>query len=708
MKNNLRIQWAYLLPVVVACWAFGHPVGTLAQTFPTPTGFTLPNGKSICITYEVDVIAGVCPAGTLAPANISNQATVSGTNFAPVSTDDPDIIGAANPTLTPVASLMLGNLIFNDLNRNGVFDGGDAGINGVAVNLYKDDGDNVLDAGDVLVTTTTTAGGGLYLFTPLCPGDYIVEVAASNFAGALTGLVSSPVPSSTDPDDNINNDDNGDEVPSFGVASKPVTLAIATEPTTDGDADNSTNLSVDFGFKTKTTISIGDVTMNEGSGGATTSFTFTLTRSSNEDLIGLTVNTMNGTAVSANDFTVVSGGTVNFAAAGLTTATVTVLVNHDFLVEANETFTVLLSGAPNYATLTDDTGLGTITNDEVDLGDAPDTYATLLASAGASHMTTLGFQLGSSIDGDGDGQPGASADGDDVDTEGDDDDGVTLPAMLEGGTTANVTVNASMAGKLDAWVDFNNNGSFAEAGEKVFDNVALVAGNNNLSFAVPSTVTTGSTFTRFRFSSAGALTFNGAAANGEVEDYVISTLALPLDLLSFTGQVTGRSNRLAWETVTEKNVSAHIVERSAEGTYWAEVGRRNGQLHSLTPTKYTLEDIQPLALAYYRLRSVDVDGQQSISRVILLDREAEKFGLRSVFPNPATEQLTVQFMALAEESVRLEMFDVAGKLVGHQTVAARPGLNTALLPVRHLPAGVYSLVLSNDRVVAAPLRVVKE
>ena len=183
---------------------------------------------------------------------------------------------------------------------------------------------------------------------------------------------------------------------------------------------------------------------------------------------------------------------------------------------------------------------------------------------------------------------------------------------------------------------------------------------------------------------------------------------LPLELLSFSGKVNGRDNLLAWETAAEKNVQVHLVERSAEGTHWTEVGLRAGQLNAPTTTKYTLEDRQPLALAYYRLRSVDVDGQQAISRVIVIDREAEKFGIRSVYPNPATEQITVQFFALAEESVRLEVLNVAGQLVAQQSAPAQPGLNTVVLPISHLPTGVYSLLLSNDRMVAAPSRVVKE
>ena len=54
----------------------------------------LPAGKSVTITYVVTI--------TGAPANITNQGTVSGGNFATVLTDDPTVAGGPNPTVTPV------------------------------------------------------------------------------------------------------------------------------------------------------------------------------------------------------------------------------------------------------------------------------------------------------------------------------------------------------------------------------------------------------------------------------------------------------------------------------------------------------------------------------------------------------------------------------------------------------------------------------
>jgi uncharacterized repeat protein (TIGR01451 family) len=50
----------------------------------------------------------------------------------------------------------------------------------------------------------------------------------------------------------------------------------------------------------------------------------------------------------------------------------------------------------------------------------------------------------------------------------------------------------------------------------------LVAGTNNLSFAVPTSAKIGVTFSRFRYSSQGDLNFVGLASDGEVEDYKVT------------------------------------------------------------------------------------------------------------------------------------------------------------------------------------------
>ena len=108
-------------------------------------------------------------------------------------------------------------------------------------------------------------------------------------------------------------------------------------------------------------LSIANASVAEGNAG-TTALVFTVTASK---AAGLTMSvgyeTGNGTALAPGDYTAKSG-TVTIPP-GLTTATFTVLVNGDSLHEANETFTVTLSGLGERHDWRR-TATGTINNDD--------------------------------------------------------------------------------------------------------------------------------------------------------------------------------------------------------------------------------------------------------------------------------------------------------------------------------------------------------
>ncbi|HRY33678.1 MAG TPA: GEVED domain-containing protein [Bacteroidales bacterium] len=155
-----------------------------------------------------------------------------------------------------------------------------------------------------------------------------------------------------------------------------------------------------------------------------------------------------------------------------------------------------------------------------DMGDAPDpNFPTLLSNDGARHFIVTGMRLGNLVDTEPDGLPNNLAQGDDNNSE-DDEDGVVRNWGEITGSPVNITVTASAPGYLDAWMDFNNNGSWSEADEKIFNNRPLVTGANVLSFIVPSYATGAGNYARFRYSIEGGLDYTGAAASGEVEDYL--------------------------------------------------------------------------------------------------------------------------------------------------------------------------------------------
>ncbi len=95
----------------------------------------------------------------------------------------------------------LGNYVWEDTNGNGIQDSGEPGIDDVTVKLHYagPDGD-FGTTGDNQVYTATTAGGGLYQFTNLAPGNYFVEfVPPSGYAITVKDAGADDVDSDPDP-----------------------------------------------------------------------------------------------------------------------------------------------------------------------------------------------------------------------------------------------------------------------------------------------------------------------------------------------------------------------------------------------------------------------------------------------------------------------------------------------------------------------------
>ena len=139
---------------------------------------------------------------------------------------------------------------------------------------------------------------------------------------------------------------------------------------------------------------------------------------------------------------------------------------------------------------------------------------------GASHHINDGIRLGVGVDAETNGQPQINALGDD--NNGDDEDGVAISALTRG-TMGIAQVNVNGGGFLNAWIDFNGDGDWNDAGEQIATSKYLITGGNPnpITFLVPVNATTNATFARFRFGVDAAVPPTGGAGDGEVEDYRI-------------------------------------------------------------------------------------------------------------------------------------------------------------------------------------------
>ena len=162
-----------------------------------------------------------------------------------------------------------------------------------------------------------------------------------------------------------------------------------------------------------------------------------------------------------------------------------------------------------------------------DFGDAPAPYPVAVANDGAQHEVS-GPTLGLTVDSEVDGANSSLATGD-----GADEDGVVFGAVNASRTDASVVVkvrNAALGGRVDAWVDFNGNGSWSDPGEQIVTSAAVTNNTDKrFTFSVPADAVLGTSYARVRISTAGGLAPTGAAADGEVEDHRVTIgLASPV------------------------------------------------------------------------------------------------------------------------------------------------------------------------------------
>ncbi|HPQ95368.1 MAG TPA: GEVED domain-containing protein, partial [Thiolinea sp.] len=153
-----------------------------------------------------------------------------------------------------------------------------------------------------------------------------------------------------------------------------------------------------------------------------------------------------------------------------------------------------------------------------DYSDAPASYGR------AEHLLSdPGFFLGQGApDADTQALDSMDALGDDNNAV-DDEDGVSIGRLIAGESAWINVRTAGSGGYLQAWFDWNADGDFADASERVATNLSASASTGDIGFnvRVPLDAVPGTTYSRFRWSRDVSLSPSAPASDGEVEDYAV-------------------------------------------------------------------------------------------------------------------------------------------------------------------------------------------
>jgi hypothetical protein len=165
-------------------------------------------------------------------------------------------------------------------------------------------------------------------------------------------------------------------------------------------------------------------------------------------------------------------------------------------------------------------------------------------------------------------------------------------------------------------------------------------------------------------------------------------VTLPVAFIKIGGFATEANNIVYWSTASEVNNHGFEVERSFDGVNFENIAFVKGAGHSSQLNNYQYTDATAAhGTVYYRLKQIDFDGAFTYSEVVTI-----KAGIAKVFqssPNPFANELSVEILSANKTTAQIEVVDLMGKVLVSANKQIEAGNNTIELNTSVLPTGIY-------------------
>lgn len=168
---------------------------------------------------------------------------------------------------------------------------------------------------------------------------------------------------------------------------------------------------------------------------------------------------------------------------------------------------------------------------------------------------------------------------------------------------------------------------------------------------------------------------------------------IPVELVSFTAQLTGNAVNLNWITATETNNRGFSVERRLTSSEnWAEIGFIPGRGTTTEQTSYSFTDnLDRQGSFAYRLKQFDFDGTFAYSNVVFIDAvKPDKYELAQNYPNPFNPMTTIKFGLPENSQVMLTIYNALGEKIAELiNTTLEAGYHKVDFDASNLPSGIY-------------------
>lgn len=172
---------------------------------------------------------------------------------------------------------------------------------------------------------------------------------------------------------------------------------------------------------------------------------------------------------------------------------------------------------------------------------------------------------------------------------------------------------------------------------------------------------------------------------------------LPVVLIDFSGICNTSSvpkPLIKWTSAAEINNDHFILEKSKDLKVFNNLVNVKGAGNSNHILNYSFIDTNyDGSLTYYRLSQIDYDNQTRVLGIIALNCENTESSINfDLYPNPATDCISLISDNLLTEPIKIDIFDLTGRKIKSE-VFNNSKTNSIMVQVNELSAGPYILFI---------------
>ena len=187
---------------------------------------------------------------------------------------------------------------------------------------------------------------------------------------------------------------------------------------------------------------------------------------------------------------------------------------------------------------------------------------------------------------------------------------------------------------------------------------------------------------------------------------IFNQAALPVNIISFTGDWKNAKVSLQWTVDKETNIDYYEIQRSDDGVGFSKKGAVTA-LNVTSRHDYTFYDNSlQQSYYYYRIKVVEKSGTVKYSSVLLLKDAQVVNGVRmKVMPNPIDNWFTTSFQDKVTGTISVRMLDLSGREVWKSEQHANDVYNLTFTLDKSIMPGVYVIQVRDGSEYEASVKV---